>query len=119
MSVITSPMCDYYLGGKDDFAADRAAAERAVEAFPVPRCGPGGDRVPGGGRQVPGGRGSPAVPRPGCGLTAGDLLHVIAQATAAGSRVVYVDNDRCKSGCAHARRTASKRMSVGCCKCTN
>ena len=34
-------------------------------------------------------------------------MHVIAQAAAAGSRVVYVDNDRCKSGCAHATRAAS------------
>jgi S-adenosyl methyltransferase len=39
----------------------------------------------------------------GCGLTAGDPVHVIAQAAAPGSRVVYVDNDHCKSGCAHDR----------------
>ena len=81
----------------------------------------------------------------GCGLTAGDPVHVIAQ-VAAGSRVVYVDNDRCKSGYAQTRWTGqavsgergngsaqagiqsaskrpklgtSKRMLVGCCKCTS
>jgi hypothetical protein len=28
--------------------------------------------------------------------------HEIAQAVAPGSRIVYVDNDRCKSSCSHA-----------------
>jgi hypothetical protein len=31
--------------------------------------------------------------------------HEIVQAIAPQSRVVYVDYDRCKSGCAHARWT--------------
>ena len=40
-------------------------------------------------------------------------MHVIAQAAAAGSRVVYVDNDRCKSGCAHATPRRQLREANG------
>jgi S-adenosyl methyltransferase len=39
----------------------------------------------------------------GTGLPTADNTHEVAQRTAAESRVVYVDNDRCKSGCSHAR----------------
>jgi hypothetical protein len=40
----------------------------------------------------------------GCGIPAVGNTHEIAQAAAPDSRVVYVDNDRCNSGCAHAWR---------------
>jgi hypothetical protein len=39
----------------------------------------------------------------GTGLPSADNTHQVAQAAAPESRVVYVDNDRCKSGCAHDR----------------
>jgi hypothetical protein len=32
--VITSQIYDYILGGKDNFEADRVAAEAAIQAFP-------------------------------------------------------------------------------------
>jgi S-adenosyl methyltransferase len=37
----------------------------------------------------------------GSGLPAAQNTHQIAQAVNPEARVVYVDNDRCKSGCAH------------------
>jgi hypothetical protein len=41
----------------------------------------------------------------GTGLPTSPNTHEIAQAANPGTRVVYVDNDRCKSGFAHARWT--------------
>jgi hypothetical protein len=38
----------------------------------------------------------------GTGLPAASNTHEVAQRAAPESRVVYVDNDHCKSGCAHA-----------------
>ena len=32
--MITSPIHDYYLGGKDNFAADRELGERTLQAYP-------------------------------------------------------------------------------------
>ena len=45
----------------------------------------------------------------GTGLPNMNSVHEVARGggegrAAAGSRVVYVDNDRCKTGCMHARR---------------
>jgi hypothetical protein len=39
----------------------------------------------------------------GAGLPAAGNVHEVAQRIAPDVRVAYVDNDRCKSGCAHAR----------------
>jgi S-adenosyl methyltransferase len=39
----------------------------------------------------------------GTGLPSAGNTHEVAQRIAPDSRIVYVDNDRCKSGCAHAR----------------
>jgi hypothetical protein len=39
----------------------------------------------------------------GSGLPNVGNMHEVAQAINPAARVVYVDNDRCKSGCAHAR----------------
>jgi S-adenosyl methyltransferase len=39
----------------------------------------------------------------GSGLPTASNVHQVAQAIAPHSRVVYVDNDRCKPGCTHAR----------------
>lgn len=37
----------------------------------------------------------------GTGLPTMQNTHEVAQAIAPDARIVYVDNDRCKSGCAH------------------
>jgi SAM-dependent methyltransferase len=86
---------DYWLGGKDNFAADREAAEQAIAANPT---------------IVPGVRTNRAFLRRavgyltaeagirqfldiGTGLPSADNTHQVAQAVAPDSRVVYVDND--------------------------
>jgi S-adenosyl methyltransferase len=86
---------DYWLGGKDNFAADREAGDRAVEANPdilrgvranrrflgrAVRCLAGEARI----RQFL---------DIGTGLPAMDNTHEVAQAVAPDARVVYVDND--------------------------
>jgi hypothetical protein len=38
----------------------------------------------------------------GSGFPTANNVHQVAQAIDPASRVVYVDNDRCKSGCPHA-----------------
>jgi hypothetical protein len=43
----------------------------------------------------------------GTGLPSANNTHEVAQAIEPASRIVYVDNDRCKSGCAHAPRLLS------------
>ena len=40
-------------------------------------------------------------------------VHEVAQAANPDSRVVYADNDRCKSGCAHPRRRYNQPVSWG------
>jgi S-adenosyl methyltransferase len=95
-------MNDYLLGGKDNFAADRAAAEKALEVAPellalmrewrkfirrvVRFLAESGIRQ---------------FIDVGTGLPAEENIHEIAQATAPGARVAYVDNDPVVS--AHAQ----------------
>ena len=81
-------------GGKDNFAADRVAAGRAVEAFPqLPAAVRAGIGFRARAVRYLADAGVRQFLDLGCGLTAGDPVHVIAQTAAAGSRVVYVDND--------------------------
>ena len=60
----TARIYDYYLGGKDNFAADRRTAERAhAELARGAHRGQGEPGVPGaGGAVLGGGGGDPAVP---------------------------------------------------------
>lgn len=86
---------DYWLGGKDNFAADREAAEQAIAANPT---------------IVPGVRTNRAFLQRavsylaseagirqfldvGTGLPSANNTHQVAQAVAPDSKVVYVDND--------------------------
>jgi hypothetical protein len=86
---------DYWLGGKDNFAADREAAEQAIAANPM---------------IVPGVRTNREFLRRsvtyltreagirqfldiGTGLPSANNTHQVAQSAAADSRIVYVDND--------------------------
>jgi hypothetical protein len=90
-------MYDYMLGGKDHYPADRAAAQRAFAATPE-------DVVRGGvlqnrkflGRAVRYLAGELGVRQfldIGTGLPTMNNVHEVAYAAAAGTRVVYVDND--------------------------
>ena len=85
---------DYWLGGKDNFAADRAAAEQVVSVMPEILDTARGNRQflvrtvrflrDAGIRQfIDIGSGLPSSPN----------VHEIAQAGDTGARVVYVDND--------------------------
>jgi hypothetical protein len=87
-------MYDYYLGGKDNFAVDRAAVERVEAAMPDVRQVARENRaflrravrfmVGAGIRQFI---------DIGAGLPTAGNTHEVAQQAASGSRVVYVDND--------------------------
>ena len=85
---------DYWLGGKDNFAADRRSGDAVEEAFPTIRLATIENRrflqramrflVEAGIRQFL---------DIGSGMPTDDNTHEVAQAIAPESRVVYVDND--------------------------
>ena len=94
-------MNDYLLGGKDNFAADREAADEALELAPelVVLMGEWRRFI----RRVVRFLAQSGIRQfidIGGGLPAQENVHEIAQATAPGARVVYVDNDPLV--CAHA-----------------
>ncbi len=86
---------NYWLGGKDNFAADREAGDRAVEANPDILRGVRANRRFLG-RAVLYLAGEARVRQfldIGTGLPAMDNTHEVAQAVAPDARVAYVDND--------------------------
>jgi hypothetical protein len=86
---------NYWLGGKDNFAADREAGDRAVEANPDILRGVRANRRFLG-RAVLYLAGEAQVRQfldIGTGLPAMDNTHEVAQAVTPDARVVYVDND--------------------------
>jgi trans-aconitate methyltransferase len=87
-------MYDYYLGGKDNFAADREAAEKALSVAPELRAGAAEVRkfLTRAVRYVAD-RGIRQFLDLGCGLPTQGNVHEIAQSAAPDARVVYVDND--------------------------
>ena len=96
---------DFMIGGKDHFAIDRMVAERALQINPdAPAvgfaCRAFLRRVV---RFMAGEAGIRQFLDLGSGLPSNGNVHDIAQAVDPGIHVVYVDNDRCKSGCAHRR----------------
>ena len=97
---------DYWLGGKDNFAADRQVAEEVLRVMPIMAQIARSCRlflsavvhhlaVDLGVRQFL---------DIGTGLPTADNTHEVAQRAAPEARVVYVDNDHCKSGCIHSHR---------------
>jgi len=87
-------MYDYYLGGKDNFAADREAAEKIIEILPNVRDVARENReflV----RAVTylSGQGIRQFLDVGAGLPTQRNVHQVAQELVPDSRVVYVDND--------------------------
>jgi hypothetical protein len=106
----TARMYDYYLGGKTNYAAGREAAEQVLATFPHMRTAARHNRAflhrtvryladAGIDQFLDIGAGIPTPPN----------LHEVAQAIRPTARVVYVDNDRCKSGCTHAPGSALGR----------
>ena len=98
---------DYWLGGKDNFAADREAAEQVIAVNPILVLpGVRANRAfLGRAVRLPGWRGrDPAVPRPRHrAADRGEHPPGGAGRSRPTTRVVYVDNDRSNSGCMHQR----------------
>jgi hypothetical protein len=98
---------DYWLGGKDNFAADRVAGEEALEAFPGLISSVRANRaflarvV----RYLATQRGIRQFLDIGTGIPASSNTHEVAQSVVPEARVVYVDND--PMVLAHARALLS------------
>jgi len=88
-------MYDYYIGGKNHFAADRATADKALAAWPDGRTGLRENRKFLGRvvRYLAAEAGIRQFLDIGSGLPAANNVHEVAQAAAPAARVVYVDND--------------------------
>lgn len=85
---------DYWLGGKDNYAPDRAAAEYAIRAAPdIPAAARENRAFLRRAVDLCAREGVRQFIDIGAGLPTRGNVHEIAQATAPGSRVVYVDND--------------------------
>ncbi len=87
-------MYDYFLGGKDNYQADRDAAEKALREFPAVRLTARTNRefVRHATRYLAG-QGVRQFLDIGTGIPTEPNLHQVAQGLAPESRVVYVDND--------------------------
>lgn len=102
-STTTSHVYDYPLGGKDHFEADREAIAGLLKAVPNARTGGRENRAFLGPavRYLVAEAGVRQFLDIGAGLPTASNMHEVAQSVAPDTRVVYVDNDHCKSGCAH------------------
>jgi hypothetical protein len=102
---------DYWLGGKDNFAADRAAAEKVLEVSPVVARIARADRaflaqvV----RYLVTEAGIRQFLDIGTGLPTANNTHEVAQRVAPESRIVYVDNDPIVLAHARALLTSDPR----------
>lgn len=87
-------MYDYYLGGKDNFAADREAADKVLQIFPSVAPGARANRrFLGRAVRFAAGLGIRQYLDIGTGIPAAENTHEVAQSVAPDSRIVYVDND--------------------------
>ncbi|MBO0809304.1 MAG: SAM-dependent methyltransferase, partial [Actinobacteria bacterium] len=86
---------DYWLGGKDNFAADRAAAEQAIKAFPAIPLSARANRAYQARvvRYLAADAGIRQFLDIGTGIPTVNHTHQVAQSVAPESRVVYADND--------------------------
>src|ERR1700758_851 len=91
----TARIYDYYLGGKDNFAADRRTAERAMESWPAVRTAVRENRAFLGRavRFLVAEAGIRQFLDIGTGLPSANNVHEVAQGLGRSWRVVYVDND--------------------------
>jgi hypothetical protein len=86
---------NYWLGGKDYFAADRAAGEQAIKAFPDIVLSARANRafLARAVRFLAGEAGIRQFLDIGTGIPSANNTHEVAQSVAQDSRIVYVDND--------------------------
>jgi S-adenosyl methyltransferase len=90
-----SRIYNYLLGGKDNFAVDREAAERALEAFPGLAAWARNNRafLARAVRYLVSEAGVHQFLDLGTGLPSADNTHEVAQRIVASARICYVDND--------------------------
>ena len=88
-------MYDYYLGGKDNFAADRETAERSLKSWPGGRTAARENRAFLGRavRYLAGEAGIRQFLDIGTGLPSANNVHEVAQRISPDAHVVYADND--------------------------
>jgi S-adenosyl methyltransferase len=86
---------DYWLGGKDNFAADRVAGDQAIQAYPDIVYSVRANRafLARTVRYLAGEAGIRQFLDIGTGIPTANNTHEVAQDAAPGSNVVYVDND--------------------------
>jgi hypothetical protein len=86
---------DYWLGGKDNFEADREAAQQAIAAYPAILRGVRAQRafLARAVRYLADEAGIRQFLDIGTGIPTANNTHEVAQAVAKDARVVYVDND--------------------------
>ena len=102
-------MYDYFLGGKNHFAADREAAEKVLASTPMARTSARENRAFLGRavRFLAAEAGIRQFLDIGTGLPTTNSVHEVAQAVAPASRVVYADNDPMVLAHARALLTSS------------
>ena len=88
-------MYDYYIGGKNHFAADRAVADKALASWPAGRIGLRENRKFLGRvvKYLAAEAGIRQFLDIGSGLPSANNVHEVAQRVAPSSRVAYIDND--------------------------
>jgi hypothetical protein len=86
---------DYWLGGKDNFEADRVAGEATIAAYPAIRASARANRafLARSVRYLAAEAGIRQFLDIGTGLPTANNTHEVAQSVAPESRIVYVDND--------------------------
>jgi hypothetical protein len=106
-----SRIYDYWLGGKDNFAVDREAAEQAIAAYPAILRGVRAQRafLALAVRYLAEQAGIRQLLDIGTGLPTANSTHEVAQAAAPAARVVYVDNDPMVLAHARALLTSTPR----------
>ena len=100
---------DYWLGGKDNFEADRIAGEATIAAYPAIRASARANRafLSRAVRYLADEEGIRQFLDLGTGLPTASNTHEVAQSVAPESRVVYVDNDPLVLSHARALLTSS------------
>jgi len=100
---------DYWLGGKDNFEADRIAGEQTIAAYPAIRASARANRafLARTVRYLAAEEGIRQFLDIGTGLPTANNTHEVAQSVAPASRIVYVDNDRLVLSHARALLTSS------------
>jgi hypothetical protein len=105
---------DYWLGGKDNFAADRELAEQMLEVYPLAaQMARENRQFLGKAVSYVAGQGIGQFIDVGAGLPTAVNTHDAACQAAPDAKVAYIDNDRCKSGCMHACTDGRSTVGTG------